>query len=114
MPRGALYYSYTGILKAKERVRSDLMSLIEESYLLCVCVPVSIDRDGRRWTDELWAKDLELHLEYLADLTLACPIVKQQPKERETCLNRPPFDRVKFIDLPYPRSYGAALRSLPE
>ena len=90
------------------------MSLIEESYLLCVCVPVSIDRDGRRWTDELWAKDLELHLEYLADLTLACPIVKQQPKERETCLDQPPFDRLKFIDLPYPRSYGAALRSLPE
>ena len=89
------------------------MSPIKEPYLLCVCVPVSIDGEGRRWTDELWAKDLELHLEYLDDLTLASPAVQEQPRERDVCLNQPPFDRLKYIDLPYPRSYGAALRGLP-
>ena len=83
------------------------MSPIKEPYLLCVCVPVSIDGEGRRWTDELWAKDLELHLEYLDDLTLASPAVQEQPRERDVCLNQPPFDRLKYIDLPYPRSYGA-------
>ena len=89
------------------------MSPIKEPYLLCVCVPVSIDGEGRRWTDELWAKDLELHLEYLDDLTLASPAVQEQPRERDVCLNQPLFDRLKYIDLPYPRSYGAALRCLP-
>ena len=90
------------------------MSPIKEPYLLCVCVPVSIDGEGRRWTDELWAKDLELHLEYIDDLTIACPVVKRQPQDRETCLNQPPFDRLEFIDLPYPRSHGAAIRCLPQ
>lgn len=89
------------------------MSPIKEPYLLCVCVPVSIDGEGRRWTDELWAKDLELHLEYLDDLTLASPAVQEQPRERDVCLNQPPFDRLKYIDLPYPRSYGAVLWGLP-
>jgi len=89
------------------------MSPIKEPYLLCVCVPVSIDGEGRRWTDELWAKDLELHLAYLDDLTLASPTVQEQPRERDTCLDQPPFDRLKFIDLPYPRGYGAAIRCLP-
>jgi len=89
------------------------MSPIKEPYLLCVCVPVLIDGAGRRWTDELWAKDLELHLEYLDDLTLASPTLHEQPRERDVCLDQPPFDRLKFIDLPYPRSYGAALRCFP-
>lgn len=89
------------------------MSPITEPYLLCVCVPISIDSEGRRWTDELWAKDLELHLDYIHDLTIACPIVHKQPCDRDTCLSESPFDRLKFIDLPYPRSYGAAIRSLP-
>lgn len=88
------------------------MSPIKEPYLLCVCVPLSIDGEGRRWTDELWAKDLELHLDYLEDLTLACPVVRNEPGVRDICLNQPPFDRLRFIDLPYPRSHLGAIWSL--
>ena len=90
------------------------MSPIEEPYLLSVCVPVSIDHRGRRWTNELWAKDLELHLGYITDLTIACPVIKRQPQVGDVCLSNPPFRSLKFVDLPYPRTYGAAFRSLPE
>ena len=95
-------------------LRGELMSPIKAPYLLCVCVPISIDGEGRRWTDELWAKDLALHLDYLEDLTLAGPVVKNEPGVRDICLNQPPFNRLKFIDLPYPRTHLGAIWALPE
>lgn len=84
------------------------MSPIQEPYLLCVCVPAFIDGAGQRWIDALWAKDLLLHLAYLDDLTLACPVIQKEPGETDVSLNQPPFDRLKFIDLPYPRTHLAA------
>jgi glycosyltransferase involved in cell wall biosynthesis len=87
---------------------------IEEPYFLSVCVPVKVDRDGIRWCDALWAKDLSLHLEYLNDLTLACPRIFAEPSTFDRPLNVPPFNRLKFIDLPSPKSHLEALAKLPE
>ena len=90
------------------------MIIIEEPYFLAVCVPIKIDRNGLRWCDELWAKDLALHLEYLTDLTLACPRLFAEPASSDRPLNVAPFDRVKFIELPASNGYLAALSNLPE
>jgi glycosyltransferase involved in cell wall biosynthesis len=92
---------------------SELMTPITEPYLLCVSVPVSVDSKGRRWTDDLWAKDLALHLDYLADVTLASPCARREPGQRDVPLDLPPFDQLKFVDLPYCKSYGEALRTFP-
>jgi glycosyltransferase involved in cell wall biosynthesis len=84
------------------------------SYFLSVCVPIKIDRNGVRWSNELWAKDLALHLEYLNDLTLACPLIFAEPSSFDRPLNVAPFDRLKFIDLPNPKNRFEALGSLSE
>jgi len=86
----------------------------EGSYFLSVCVPIKIDRNGVRWSNELWTKDLALHLEYLKDLTLACPRIFAEPSSFDRPLNIAPFDRLKFIDLPSPKNHIEALRSLRE
>jgi glycosyltransferase involved in cell wall biosynthesis len=79
-----------------------------------VCAPLEIDEQGRRWTSAAWAKDLALHLDYLTDLTLASPAIKTKRKsDNLVSLNEPPFDRLKFIDLPCPTSKWQALKTLP-
>ena len=89
------------------------MAPITKPFLLCVCVPVWIDDRGRRWTDEFWAKDLALHLDYLADLTIVCPSLERAPGAHDVCVSDPPFDRIKFVDLPFPRSYAEAVWTFP-
>ena len=89
------------------------MAPITKPFLLCVCVPVWIDDGGRRWTDEFWAKDLALHLDYLANLTIACPSLEKAPGPQDVCISDPPFDRIRFVDLPYPRSYAEGIWTFP-
>jgi glycosyltransferase involved in cell wall biosynthesis len=88
--------------------------IINEPYFLSVCVPIRIDRNGTRWCNELWAKDLALHLEYLSDLTLACPRIFGERLSDDRSLNAPPFDRLKFIDLPCSTSHVEAFVNFPE
>jgi glycosyltransferase involved in cell wall biosynthesis len=85
---------------------------ITEPYVLFVCVPIEVDEQGRRWTSASWAKDLALHLDYLTDLTLVSPLTRKGSANLVP-LDGPPFDRLKFIDLPSPASRGEALRTLP-
>jgi len=73
-------------------------------YLLSVCVPLTVDRHGRHWADPLWAKDLALHLPYLENLTLSCPVRLGQPSEEDISLDQPPFDRLKIVSFPLPNS----------
>jgi glycosyltransferase involved in cell wall biosynthesis len=87
--------------------------IIDEPYFLAVCVPIKIDRNGTRWCSELWAKDLALHLEYLTNLTLACPCFFEEPASNDKPLNVAPFDRLQFVELPGSRSYGEALQTFP-
>ena len=76
--------------------------------------PHEIDEQGRRWTFPAWAKDLALHLDYLGDLTLVSPVIRTKgPSANSVSLDEPPFDRLKFVDLPYPTSRWEALKTLP-
>ncbi len=85
---------------------------ITEPYVLFVCVPIEIDDQGRRWTIDQWAKDLALHLDYLDDLTLASPATPRTSEDLVS-LDDPPFDRLKFVDLPWATSKWQALKTLP-
>ena len=84
-------------------------------YALIVCAPLEIDEQGRRWAIATWAKDLALHLDYITDLTLVSPAVRVKVRSADTVsLDEPPFDRLKFIDLPSPTTKWEALKTLPE
>jgi len=90
------------------------MTDISDPYLLSVCVPIKIDGDGVRWCDELWAKDLALHIDYIKNLTVACPRIFAAPSKTDVSLNNSPFNRLKFVDLPSPRNHLEAIASFPE
>ncbi len=92
---------------------ASLMTRITAPYLLCVEVPIVIDQEGHRWTNELWIKDLALHLDYLDNVTLACPCFRGVPAATDQRVDVPPFDRLKFIDLPHPKTHFEALCCLP-
>jgi glycosyltransferase involved in cell wall biosynthesis len=85
---------------------------IADPYALFACVRIEIDEQGRRWTDGQWAKDLALHLDYIDDLTLVSPATRRISANLVS-LDEPPFDRLKFIDLPCPISAWQALKDLP-
>jgi glycosyltransferase involved in cell wall biosynthesis len=87
--------------------------LVTEPYLLFVCVPITIDPKGCPHTDPLWVKDLALHLEYIEDMALACPVVSGPPGPGTLPLSGPPFDRLKIVPLPAPRGRPGALFALP-
>ncbi len=89
------------------------MAPISQATLVCVCVPVLIDDEGNRWTDELWARDLALHLDYMSNLTLCCQGLRKNPSASDVSLNQPPFQGVQFVDLPSSLSYGAAIINTP-
>ena len=87
---------------------------ITAPYALFVCAPLEIDEQGRRWTNEGWAKDLALHLDYLSDLTLVSPAIRTRTRsDNLVSLDESPFDRLKFVDLPSPTSRWEALKTLP-
>lgn len=95
---------------------SDVESIppITEPYALFVSCPLEIDEQGRRWTVAAWAKDLALHLDYLTDITLVSPAVKTKSRSANLVpLDEPPFDQLKFIDLPSPTNRREALKTLP-
>jgi glycosyltransferase involved in cell wall biosynthesis len=93
---------------------SEVLPPITEPYALFVCAPSEIDEQGRRWTDAAWAKDLALHLDYLTDVTLVSPVRKTKTTSANwVSLNEPPFDRLKFIDLPAPTGWGEVVKMMP-
>jgi glycosyltransferase involved in cell wall biosynthesis len=93
---------------------SESIAPITEPYALIVCTRIEIDEHGLRWTDAVWARDLALHLAYLRDLTLVSPAVKTKGRSADfVSLNEPPFDRLKFVDLPWPTTKWQALNTMP-
>lgn len=92
---------------------SESLPVIDAPYFLSVSVPLDLDDQGVRWTNDLWAKDLALHLDYISDLTLASPTRRRNPEGEAFSLAQPPFDRLKFVDLPLPRNRLEAIRTLP-
>src|ERR1700688_279137 len=90
------------------------MKSITQPYLLTVSAHIKVDRDGIRWADPLWAKDLALHLDYIENLTLACPRVYADHLAADVALVGEPFDRINFVELPRPKNHLDAILTLPE
>lgn len=80
-----------------ERCEVGELRPIQHRYLLVLHIPVYRDRNGVRWTDPLWAKDLLRHLDYLSDFTLASPCFVEAPPAGFTCIDD---QRIRFVDLP--------------
>ena len=49
--------------------------MIDQPYVLFTRIDIYQNRDGRYFCDPLWAKDLKLHLDYIQDFRLCCPVV---------------------------------------
>lgn len=48
--------------------------MINKHYVLFTRIPLIKDRQGRIHCDPLWEKDLKLHLDYLKNFSICCPI----------------------------------------
>lgn len=50
-------------------------AMIDQEYVLFTRIPFTRGKDGRLFCDPLWAKDLKLHLGYLSNFRICCPVV---------------------------------------
>lgn len=48
--------------------------MINNKYVLFIEIPIARDASGRLFCDSFWAKDLKLHLNYISDLSICCPV----------------------------------------
>ncbi|CAI3792906.1 hypothetical protein GLGCALEP_00622 [Pseudomonas sp. MM221] len=48
--------------------------MIEDPYMLFTRIPVVVDEQGNVFTDPLWVKDIELHLTYIKNFGMCCPV----------------------------------------
>jgi glycosyltransferase involved in cell wall biosynthesis len=83
-------------------------------YLLVVGQQLRIYRNGsgQLFTDELWQKDLAMHLVYLDHLILATPCLHQEPPSDAVLLDPKP-SRIEVVELPAHTSFLAAVRTIP-
>lgn len=49
--------------------------MINKRYILYTRIPIQKDASGRLFCDPLWAKDIKLHLNYISNFSLCCPVV---------------------------------------
>lgn len=92
------------------------MKQITEPYLLIAATcPCYATVDGERFLNELWAKDLALHPEYLVNLTVAAPcVVGVPPSDAVSTRSDPRLLRIAFVDLPAPsQTFFQALLNVP-
>ena len=55
--------------------------MINKHYVSFIRIPLVKTKAGNFFTDELWAKDLLLHLDYLSKFSLCCPIICHEKTE---------------------------------
>ncbi|MCE7765580.1 glycosyltransferase [Pseudomonas putida] len=48
--------------------------MIEDPYVLFTRIPVVVDEQGGLFTDPLWVRDIELHLTYIENFGMCCPV----------------------------------------
>ncbi|MGD0961442.1 MAG: glycosyltransferase family 4 protein [Methylomonas sp.] len=52
--------------------------MITKSYTNFISINIVKTSSGQIYCDELWAKDLKLHLDYISDFRLCCPVVHSE------------------------------------
>lgn len=52
--------------------------MINNPYVLFTRIGLTKTKSGKLYCDPLWAKDLKLHLEYISDFSLCCPVINNE------------------------------------
>ncbi len=87
---------------------------IENPYLLVSRIPFLRDGEGRLFTNRLWFHDLKEHLAYLANFTIACPVIDRSPPEGFVPLESDNvLPRLRVVPLPGAQTVPQALASMP-
>jgi glycosyltransferase involved in cell wall biosynthesis len=98
----------------KDVVDSEIPIRIALPYLFVVGqqLPLYRDESGQLFTEELWQKDLSMHLDYLDHLIIASPCLEQTPPPHTKPLST---DRstVELIELPQQKSFLHSLAVMP-
>jgi glycosyltransferase involved in cell wall biosynthesis len=98
----------------KDSVDSEIPIRIALPYLLVVGqqLPLFRDKSGQLFADELWQKDLSMHLDYLDHLMIASPCLEQTPPPHTKPLS---IDKsnVELIELPQQKSFLHLLAVMP-
>jgi glycosyltransferase involved in cell wall biosynthesis len=83
-------------------------------YLLVVGqhLPIYRNESGQLFTEELWQKDLAMHLEYLGHLMIATPLLHQEPPSGAVLLDSKQ-SRIEVVELPAQTSFLSAILALP-
>lgn len=85
--------------------------MIRERYTLFTRVPLYLGADGTVWADNLWQKDLSLHLTYIEDFRICCPVLPDAERPAQaTQVDGLHADRV--TGLRQDRGWGSVLRNL--
>lgn len=97
-----------------ESVDSEKPARLTFPYLLVLGqqLPLYRDKEGQLFVDELWHKDLLMHLEYIDHLMLATPCYRQElPRDAKPLL----VDKAKVevIELPHQKSFLHSLKIMP-
>lgn len=85
--------------------------MIAENYTLFIRIPVCCNSKGEVFTDELWEKDLTLHLQYIENFSLCCPVLEpaEMPKDFVRVKD---LTRSRVIPLRKDRGWGSVLLNL--
>jgi glycosyltransferase involved in cell wall biosynthesis len=84
----------------------------EEPYLLVVdqLLPFYRNSTGSIFANELWQKDLRMHLAYLGHLMIACPCLLREPPADVLSLDNM---RVEIVEMPVQRGVKDTVKKLP-
>ena len=84
--------------------------MITKNYVLFIRIPLFQTADGRLYCDELWAKDLKLHLNYIENFSLCCPVVMSEEVSGLTEVNRLSLRKIFPLRMDY--GYLTVIRNL--
>jgi len=86
---------------------------IEQPYTLFNRITLVRDASGTLWFPELWAKDLCLHLVYLKDMRLCCPVEEGvRPAGFVSTVTHPELAALKVVPMRADRGWLGVLRNL--
>jgi glycosyltransferase involved in cell wall biosynthesis len=60
---------------SRAQIYARISKVIHAPYTLFSRIPIYVDKDGSLFAEDLWRKDLELHLDYIDDFRLCCPVL---------------------------------------
>lgn len=88
---------------------------ISHRYVLVIHIPCFMDPGGGLWLDRLWGHDLQRHMLYLPNLTLAAPhhVPSAMPGTDLMRIEPPSGCAFRFVRLPPQSSFAVAIAGLP-